>query len=621
MKNHLILSLLLVLAHPDIHAQGFSTSSINWNIPQGGQIYQSVNQGFFTPSDYDLSFEDNGSQGWDFIDMNGDKKPDLVVTRQMQAGSATVFGTATKFWKVYLNTGSGISTTATNWNLPQGGEIYQGVANSFPKPTDNDISFEDEGSQMWTCMDINGDQKPDLVITAQKQAGEIKVFGTTSRYWKVHLNTGSGFAPTATNWTIPQGGQLYNSVNQGYFLPFDSDVSFEDDGSQMWSMSDMNGDAKIDLVVTAQLTAGQVKVFGGGNPYWKVYLNNGSGFATTANNWTVPQGGQIYQSVNQGFFLMNDADASFEDNGSQIWSCTDMNGDNKPDLVVTAQIQNNATKVFGTGNFYWKVYVNTGTAFSTSANNWTIPAGGQIDNSVAQGFITMADFSVSGEDNNSQMWYCADLNGDNKADLAVTSQLQSGTVKVFGTSSLFWKVYLSSGSGFPTTPVNWTIPQGGQIANSVNQGFITAGDLNTSSEDNGSQMWICTDMNGDNRPDILVCGQLQSGITRVFGTGNPFWKVFLNPSTTGITHDFQTRQQFDVFPNPFSETIQIRYKPNGNFEQHRLIMYNLQGQIVHEETLQSSMEQVNPNLANGIYLYRIMDSESSTVGEGKIIKQ
>jgi hypothetical protein len=57
-----------------------------------------------------------------------------------------------------------------------------------------DISYEEP---FFALTDIDGDKLPDLVITGDDDA----VVGTT--LWKVHRNTGTGFAAQPIDWADP----------------------------------------------------------------------------------------------------------------------------------------------------------------------------------------------------------------------------------------------------------------------------------------------------------------------------------------------------------------------------------------------------------------------------------
>ncbi|SCY76390.1 T9SS type A sorting domain-containing protein [Flavobacterium caeni] len=355
---------------------GFNTTPTNWTIPQGGHTYSTINYGFDALAD--SAGSSLGDQTWSVSDMNGDGKPDLVVTAQKVefeqfSDQAIAFGSGSnRYWKVYLNNGSGFATTSTNWPIPQGGHTYSTINYGYDA-----LAASAEGTigdQTWSVLDMNNDNKPDLVVTAERKAyagfsDQATAFGTGSnRYWKVFLNTGSGFNATSTNWTIPQGGHTYSTINYGYdALAASAEGTI---GDQTWSVLDMNSDNKPDLVVTAERKAyagfsDQATAFGtGSNRYWKVFLNNGTGFATTSANWPIPQGGHTYSTIDYGYDAL--ADSAGGNLGDQTWSVLDMNNDNKPDLVVTAQTVefeqfSNQAIAFGTGSSrYWKVFLNSG---------------------------------------------------------------------------------------------------------------------------------------------------------------------------------------------------------------------------------------------------------------------
>jgi len=60
--------------------------------------------------------------------------------------------------------GQGFSTTATNWGLPPGGYLNGGTNYSFNELYGGSTSSGDNGSQLWTTSEMNGDGKPDLVV-------------------------------------------------------------------------------------------------------------------------------------------------------------------------------------------------------------------------------------------------------------------------------------------------------------------------------------------------------------------------------------------------------------------------------------------------------------------------
>ena len=432
---------------------GFSTSVTNWPVPIGGFSNSTANWGFNAIGGSADGNSILNNQTWSTVDINGDGKPDLVVTAQNNAsGINTVFSpTSNPYWKVYLNTGSGFSTAVTNWTVPIGGFI-----NAITNWGFNAIGGSASGNsilnnQTWSTVDINGDGKPDLVVTAQNNAsGFDTVFSPAANpYWKAYLNTGSGFSTAVTNWTIPVGGLYKTSGNWGFNAIGGSASSNSTLNSQTWSAVDINGDGKLDLVVTAQNDAsGFDTVFSpAANPYWKAYLNTGSGFSTAVTNWTVPVGGLYKTTGNWGYNALGGSASSNSTLNNQTWSIVDLNGDGKLDLVVTAQ--NNASgsdTVFSPStNPYWKAYFNTGSGFSTAVTNWTVPVGGLYKSTGNWGFNNVGGSASSNSILDNQTWSIIDINGDGKLDLVVTAQNNaSGFDTAFNpAANPFWKAYLN----------------------------------------------------------------------------------------------------------------------------------------------------------------------------------
>jgi hypothetical protein len=74
----------------------------------------------------------------------------------------------------------------------------------------------DASSESWSVMDMSGDHKPDLLVTAQANSSMIGVqFSPTSNaYWKVYTNSGT----TAINEVINNiVARLYPNPNNGFF--------------------------------------------------------------------------------------------------------------------------------------------------------------------------------------------------------------------------------------------------------------------------------------------------------------------------------------------------------------------------------------------------------------------
>ncbi|RZK30783.1 MAG: VCBS repeat-containing protein, partial [Hymenobacter sp.] len=355
-------------------------------------------------------------------DINGDNRPDLIVLTEGTGIYNDVFGTSStgRYWKAYLNTGSGFATAAINWALPSGGYI-NGHDYSFNTLENNTYS------QIWSVLDLNGDNKADLVVLTENGF----VFGTatssTGRYWRVYLNTGTGFATTAISWTLPLGGHgTFTSGGVGggtvYFYSFDwlAGTGASQTGAQSWAVRDLNGDSQPDLVILTEQGINYNEPFGTGTSRsWKVYLNAGTGFSSTAITWPLPAGGLIDFATGHLYSFNALAGAGSALTGNQAWAIQDLNGDTRPDLIVLSEGNGTYNDVFGTGTSrYWKVYLSTGSGFATNATTWALPPGGYTDSAHAYSFALLASANYSSTIG-SQTWAVLDINGDTKSDLVV----------------------------------------------------------------------------------------------------------------------------------------------------------------------------------------------------------
>ena len=443
----ILLTLLAITGWNNIEAQGFTSPALQWNIPivtdnadylaswdyhqlidmdgdgkidlvdTENQATESISEVFLNSSQkYWKVYLGNGTSfsataiqwnipintdtsdfrtAWDFhtvIDMNGDNKPDFVDTENQatESNSEVFLNGSQKHWKVYLNTGSGFSATATQWNIPLVSDT-----------SDFRLAWD-----LHTVIDMNGDNKPDFVDTENQATESISdVFlNGSQKYWKVYLNNGSGFDAAAIQWNIPISTDT-------------SDFRLADD---FHTLIDMNGDLKPDFIDTEnQATEGISDIFVNGNQkYWKVYFNTGAGFSATASQWNIP-----IVSDNHDFLLASD-----------FHMVIDMNGDRKPDFIDTEnQATENISEVFlNGGQKYWKVYFNNGSGFAATATQWNIPIA-----SDTQEYLLASDYHT-----------VVDLNGDLKPDFLDTENeaIENSSQVFFNGPQKYWKVYLNNAS-------------------------------------------------------------------------------------------------------------------------------------------------------------------------------
>lgn len=542
MKKHLLVLASLVTLNT--FGQGFSNSSINWSAPNGGKLSGGTSFGFHSNFGTAFSTDNNNSQSWGLLDMNGDRKPDLVVFAQLQSGLVTCFQPGLNpYWNVYLNTGAGFSTTPMQWSIPSGGKSANNNFYGFVGLSGVASASDVNGSQSWSVMDMDGDNKPDLVVTAALSNG--KVYGLSqagSQYWMVYKNNGTSFTGPAITWALPDGGKRVGSTPDVYGFDMTSGTAGFGDatGSQSWELTDMNADGKPDLIITAQVQAGNATVFSpGNNPYWKVYTNTGSGFSTSASNWNLPNGGKLpSSSVNLGYNALSGTALVTEYTGSQTWGLADVDGDRQPDLIVAGQLQGGQVTCFSAGTSpYWKVYANTGNGFNTNGTNWSVPLGGKtISSTVTYGFNNLSGVGFSSEYAGTQSWRLFDFDNDNRVDLAVTAQLQGGNVTSFSPGSgQYWKVYPNRGSGFLNTPVNYSLPNGGKLSNAVVYGFDDIAGTAFTGQNNNSQSWTLGDLDGDRLTDLVITAQLDNGNVTSFSPGSgQYWKLYKGDGLLGI---------------------------------------------------------------------------------------
>jgi len=113
------------------------------------------------------------------MDLDGDRRPDLVVHAPADDDGTAVFGNGDDaHWRVYRGTGSGFESTWATWDVPDddlgGAGFYQAAQGYYT-------------TGFWTTMDLGGDGGLDLVLHAPADDDGTQVFGlgTGEAYWRI----------------------------------------------------------------------------------------------------------------------------------------------------------------------------------------------------------------------------------------------------------------------------------------------------------------------------------------------------------------------------------------------------------------------------------------------------
>ncbi len=529
---------------PPSFGDRFETAAVEFGVPAGGIKISGI-----ASLSRQSGYENVGDEYWVVRDLTGDGVPDLVITtvlRDIKSQISVddifdeVYGYPTaSVWRVYPGNATGFATTFVAWTLPAGGRTARGFNRAQRSGggarNRNDINDLNKlGDEAWTLQDMDGDRKPDLVVTGvatdQATVGPVfQVYGApSSPHWKVYKNTGAGFSTTATTWAIPTAYQWDTFAG----LSTESSAAFDQYHGALWTLRDMDGDRKPDLVayaevqkVTGATVTYRARTFGQpATPHWDVFLNKGSGFAPTATPFNLPR----QRGLNDDG--LNALAGAGTKDGENNWVTDDINGDGKPDIIVTGSQLGLKMKAPGyPSSSHWEVYLNNGASFEP-ITTWALPAGG----SGSSGFLTVSSpgVNIAGD----HAWATFDINGDGKLDLVVTGEFTAGGMAgVYGLGRLGndpqWRVHLNTGAGFVIEGKQWKLPAGGNRTLGFNNTFGTGAKV-------GDESWALLDMNSDRQPELLITSNTierpdspGSGFTLsvVNGLGaKPHWRVYKN---------------------------------------------------------------------------------------------
>ncbi|MBW2733291.1 MAG: hypothetical protein JRH20_12935, partial [Deltaproteobacteria bacterium] len=242
-------------------------------------------------------------------------------------------------WQVHLNTGSGFAAQGVDWSLPP----YPGT---YPQPfvesTSNSVycSGTDYYRPRYRVFDINGDRRPDLVISDECDPSDL---GNT--HWQVHLNTGGGFATQGVDWLLPP---YLGSYPQPFIDSASNSIycSGTDYYRPRYRIFDIDGDRRPDLVISDECGASEL-----GKTHWLVHRNTGAGFLAVSTCYNLPAYPGSYPQPFVDTFS-NLVYCSGTDYYRPRYRVFDINADDKPDVVISDECD--ATNL---GKTHWQVFL------------------------------------------------------------------------------------------------------------------------------------------------------------------------------------------------------------------------------------------------------------------------
>jgi YD repeat-containing protein len=298
----------------------------------------------------------------DFLDLDGDGRPDLVRTGAWTANQPV--------WRVHRNIGH------------LGGAMFAAQPVDWPAPVGclekrDQIPTGDivDNVTVWSTFDMDGDGRPDLVDSRNPNE------------WRVHLNTGQGFATAYTPWR--EAG-----CSAGCLGHLRGGLSSATNGIDRDTL-DLDGNGRPDRIDT--------RIWTSTNPRWRVHFNTGQGFAARTDIYAphawIRNGGP------------NSADRTIRTD------LFDANGDGLPDKVIAQG---------DSGGWHWDVWYGGGRGFSASPARWPSPP---------RPFLRAWDGAVR-----EYRYDILDVNGDGLPDF-VDASAWSG-------SNPYWTLYPNTGQGF-----------------------------------------------------------------------------------------------------------------------------------------------------------------------------
>jgi RHS repeat-associated protein len=412
----------------------------------------------------------------DFMDMNGDRYPDIVSQNLIQYTDArgglsnrtlsngSIQETASSVDGVGL-TGSAYIPTSVFRSTPEGDQqVDAGTATtnagSAKISVSGNVGVNIGANQAnFLYLDMNGDGLPDRV----NQGNHL-----------VALNLGYGFGPEE-NWgfdQMQQGGS--NSFSGGVGLGFNwaqNSISVgvslaRSDNASSLSLQDMNGDGLPDWVLVPPAT--------GGAPSLQVRLNTGNGFSPDVLTWTgasaISTNSGTTESANVAFTVgfsilgvkltINPSVNVGDGMSRELVKMQDINGDGYPDYISSSKDDNLtvALSTIGRTNLLRTVnrpmgavftldYQRAGNTYEMPNSVWTLASVKVFDGFKGDGpdtLLTTFDYAGGHFDRDEREFFGFATVMTSSHDAAHNNAVYSTVTDTYGNSSYFTRDALLS---------------------------------------------------------------------------------------------------------------------------------------------------------------------------------
>ncbi|MBU1717671.1 MAG: T9SS type A sorting domain-containing protein [Bacteroidetes bacterium] len=85
-------------------------------------------------------------------------------------------------------------------------------------------------------------------------------------------------------------------------------------------------------------------------------------------------------------------------------------------------------------------------------------------------------------------------------------------------------------------------------------------------------------------------------------------------ASSGISQQAEIFENIQIFPNPANGKVTVSGLPTGNSENTVLSVYNIQGKLMLQQTVQQPTTGIDiSGLANGTYLLKLKNGNNSAV--------